>query len=235
GDDDDATGDDDDATGDDDDATGDDDDSTAPGVLIFTADLSNLGNVSGGSSTSTNLYFENAGGMSIVVQLTLSDLSGAWQIPGSIVNVAPFSTESRALTFNAPVTPGTFSLTVNADHDGSNPSPQQLVFSAMSGGGGAVEGNCTDNIDNDSDGNTDCADSDCSNDPACTGGTDLCCNTIANFNSSNCNNQAVWQCICNGDSFCCTGWDSTCADFYVNGYTGAHGSGSCSPSGTCGP
>ena len=136
-DDDDATGDDDDATGDDDDATGDDDDSMTPGVLIFTADLSDFGSLAGGASASTNMYFENAGGSSIVVQLTLSDLSGAWQTPGSTVNVGPFSTESRTLTFNAPNSADTYSLSINADHDGVNPSPQELLFSAVSEGDGS--------------------------------------------------------------------------------------------------
>lgn len=45
------------------------------------------------------------------------------------------------------------------------------------GGGGAVEntaaGNCADGADNDGDGNTDCADSGCSTDPACTGPSPL--------------------------------------------------------------
>jgi|GEM_PF-1066004 len=128
---------DDDDSADDDDIGGDDDDSVSAGILIVTADLSDLGTLESGASATTSMYFENAGGSSLVVQLALSDLSGAWQIPGSTVNVAPFSTESRPLTFNAPASAGTYSLSVNAAHDGANPSPQELVFSAVSEGDGS--------------------------------------------------------------------------------------------------
>ncbi len=232
--DDDDVSDDDDASGDDDDASGDDDDSMAPGVLILSADLASLGNVAPGGQATTNLYFENAGGTAVQAQISLSDLSGTWQVAGSVVNIAPATTETRTLTFNAPAQSGTYTLTLNAEHDGSNPSPQQLVFTANSGDGGpTTETSCTDNIDNDNDGNTDCADTDCANDPACQ--NDPCCQEIpGSYNPSDCFNQSVNACICTNDPVCCTNWDSTCAGYYEDGWDN-HGSTVCSDSGTCGP
>ncbi|MCO4770574.1 MAG: hypothetical protein KDA24_11140 [Deltaproteobacteria bacterium] len=135
--DDDVTDDDDDDTEtDDDDASDDDDSPPAPGVLLLSADLSDFGLLAAGDSASTDINFENVGGSSVVAQLTLSDISGAWQIPGSTVNVAPDTTESRALTFNAPDAAGIYTLSITAAHDGANPSPQEVVFSAESEGDG---------------------------------------------------------------------------------------------------
>ena len=243
-DDDDAAANDDDSAGDDDDdsaiddddsssssADDDDDASMAPGVLLLSADLTDIGNVANSGQVTTNLYFENAGGTAVQAQLSLSDLSGTWQVPGSIVNIAPTTTETRTLTFNAPAESGTFTLTLNAKHDGSNPSPQQLVFTASSGSGGpTTEMSCTDNVDND---NIDCADTECATDPACQ--KDPCCQDIpGSYDPSDCFNQSVNACICTNDPVCCTNWDSTCADYYENGWDN-HGSTICSESGTCGP
>lgn len=54
---------------------------------------------------------------------------------------------------------------------------QKNCSGSSGGGGGAVEntaaGNCADGADNDGDGDTDCADSGCSTDPACTGPSPL--------------------------------------------------------------
>ena len=49
----------------------------------------------------------------------------------------------------------------------------------------SVEFNCTDGSDNDSDGDIDCADSDCSSDPACgsSGGSTICTNTCTLYAS----------------------------------------------------
>lgn len=51
------------------------------------------------------------------------------------------------------------------------------------------EGNCTDGLDNDCDGATDCSDNDCSNDPACScGGNKASCSSNSDCCSNNCKN-----------------------------------------------
>jgi len=240
GDDDDASGDDDDASGDDDDASGDDDDSTQgddddsttanPGILQVSADATVLGPTAIGSQDSTTLYFENLGGTTLTVQLTLSDLSGTWILQGgTTVLIPPSATESRTLLFQ-PSAATAYSLTVDAAHDGANASPQQLIFvGSGSGGGPNTETSCTNGVDDDNDTLVDCADPDCANDPACTSAADPCCAPNSQFANGPCQNTSVESCVCGADSFCCTDWDQACVEQY-DGSTGH-----CGPSGTCGP
>ncbi len=225
-DDDDASGDDDDSGVDDDDATGDDDDTPPPpGVLQLSADLADLGAHPALATATSDVRFENVGGVSIVVNLSLSDNSGTWSMPSTVVNVAPFTVEDRVLTFTAPQVSGTYTLTLNALHDGSNPSPQQLVFTATSQGS---ETNCSDGVDNNNNGAIDCYDQACDGDPACSGvGGDPCCGDNFGWEFGPCWVPTHEACVCKEDVFCCSDWDGTCADIYDGSQ------GSCGASGTC--
>ncbi len=81
----------------------------------------------------------------------------------------------------------------------------------------AVESSCADNIDNDCDGQTDCADSDCASDPACACIPDGCNGTCP----ANCGGAddpdcpgACLDCTCSTDSDCpatCAAGDGCCA------------------------
>ena len=223
GDDDDSTQGDDDDTGDDDDSTqGDDDDGGSPGILDLSADQTSFGAVSIGSQASTTVYFENLGGTAITANVSLSDLSGTWILQGgAVVTIAPFDTQTRTLLFQ-PSTASTFSLSLEAAHDGANSSPQQLIFSGSgTGGGGGTETSCTDGTDNDGDTLIDCDDPDCANDPACqSSGTDPCCAPNPQFQNGACSNSSMEQCACTNDSFCCTDWDQVCVDVYDGSHCG---------------
>jgi bacillolysin len=80
----------------------------------------------------------------------------------------PFtSSNNETCEFN-PAQSGTYFVMINAFAAYSGVT---LTVSAANGGGGpTTETSCTDGVDNDNDGATDCADSDCSADPACQGG-----------------------------------------------------------------
>ncbi|MCO4773407.1 MAG: hypothetical protein KDA24_25465 [Deltaproteobacteria bacterium] len=225
-DDDDASSNDDDSSSDDDDATGDDDDTPpSPGVLQVTADANDLGSVAAAAEASTVVHFENVGGTSVQATLSLSDNSGIWTVDGTVVNIAPFTTEDRALTFVGPALSGPYQLSLNVLHDGSNPSPQQLVFTATALG---LESNCSDGIDNDNNGATDCYDQNCVGDPSCNGqGGDPCCDENFAWGLGPCWVPTHEQCVCGEDVFCCTDWDGTCGDIYTGSV------GACGASGTC--
>lgn len=235
--DDDTSNDDDDSgsTGDDDDdddsgSTGDDDDEVSPGILTVTADQSNLGPTPVGVPITTTVYFENTGGSTLTVNVTLTDFA-AWSLPNPQIYVAPDAVETRTLTFNPPAA-GTFQMQLEASHDGFNASPQVIPFQGTTSGGPTTETSCNDGVDNDADGDTDCDDPDCNGDPACTGGGDLCCNPMPGTQGPGpCSNQTVANCVCSSVNYCCFGghgdWDATCVDYYTGD------AGHCGGSSTC--
>jgi len=80
---------------------------------------------------------------------------------------------------------------------------------------------CGDGLDNDCDGLTDCSDSDCSGDPACTGSCSVAPDPTL-YPNETCVSKVQQM-----DPYCCTtDWDSICADEYC----------ACDPTGpTCAP
>jgi hypothetical protein len=77
-------------------------------------------------------------------------------------------------------------------------------------GDDAKETNCTDQVDNDGDGVTDCADSDCDGNQACQSGcnNNNLCEPAAGENATNCPNDCGSAPVC-GNGTCETGEDST--------------------------
>ncbi|MFH2009580.1 MAG: hypothetical protein ABI333_23510, partial [bacterium] len=72
---------------------------------------------------------------------------------------------------------------------------------------GPMETSCTNGIDDDGDGLTDCADVDCAGDPSCAPAHDCC----AVHSTVGCTDAGIEACVCAVDSFCCnTSWDSAC-------------------------
>ena len=80
------------------------------------------------------------------------------------------------------------------------------------GGGSGSETSCTDGLDDDGDGDIDCADSDCASDPACTGGGGPTC--TPDFNLS-CGSTDSWDTTSSGATNVVT--DYSCVSFSETG------------------
>ena len=211
--------------GDDDDDTGpDDDDATGPGVLTMTIEFGEsdvFPTINAGQQYSIDVNLANSGGELLQGSIVLNtpDSPGVWTIPGTAATIflAPGTDVDVPLTF-APLIDGDYEVDFEGNHDGSNPSPQVITFTAQAGAG-AGETNCTDTIDNDGDGDIDCDDADCGGDPACNPGADFCCFPGDSATYLQCADAAGSTCVCAIDSFCCSisgGWDATCVGIYQN-------------------
>lgn len=79
--------------------------------------------------------------------------------------------------------------------------------------GNKWESNCSNGIDDDGDGVSDCADSDCNNAANCDAGDGYCCSAQG---TKGCMDEAGENYVCACDSYCCnTAWDATCATEYT--------------------
>lgn len=73
----------------------------------------------------------------------------------------------------------------------------------------AVAEDCINGVDDDGDGDVDCADADCIADPLCGASNDCC---MVN-GSAGCSDTAIESCVCAQDAYCCnTDWDQLCVD-----------------------
>lgn len=210
---------DDDTTPDDDtadDDSGDDDTVEGPAVIDVEALVTSFGAVEPGQEGRLPFTVENNGGTFSAVSIFVTSSSGGVftidpAVPTFVLPAG--NTASYELVF-APISATPYSTGLRITHDGSNPSPIELSFS---GTGGALEGSCTDGVDGDGDGATDCDDGDCGADPACTG-LDPCCFPGDTLTFQGCFDSAASSCTCASDSFCCDvggGWDSGCVGIYT--------------------
>lgn len=85
---------------------------------------------------------------------------------------------------------------------------------------------CSDGIDNDGNGLTDCADSTCFNAPSCDHGDGSCCSL---HGGPGCDDEVGEYYICQCDPYCCTSnWDAVCIAEYTTAKTANPGQGYCS-------
>ncbi len=138
----------------------------------------NFGNVTVGSDSSPQTFtITNTGGASLIfgtIGLTGADAS-EFDFQNDICSaqiIAPSGTCTIDVTFS-PTSSGAKSANLYIPSDDPDTPELNVPLSGKgkpyhgSGGGGNKERNCTDEIDNDNDGLTDCEDRDCRKDPAC--------------------------------------------------------------------
>lgn len=237
-DDDDATapGDDDDSTptADDDDSTPlpDDDDSTPitggdlPSgstdwdVVATVLGPTDFGLVSIFDNLSREIEIENTGtnALSISVSLQTNGPASAMQVLGpSPTLVNPSQNDTWTLWFS-PTAVGVYTATALIEYGpslGGPPGPwvETLSFTGEAEDPNAGEANCSNGLDDDLDGLTDCDDPNCTLAPEC-GGVDPCCEGgVDAFN--NCGDGLALTCVCGLDSTCCGTWSTACADLYA--------------------
>ena len=112
--------------------------------------------------------------VSVTGWFNLSDLD-VFVLNGAGGSCDPMSCETYGdSTASWTVTPGSVWYIVVDGFQGDTSNYDISLSVASSGGGSTTETSCTDGLDDDGDGDIDCADSDCASDPACTSSGPVC-------------------------------------------------------------